>query len=144
MDQVYYNDIYAGMLQLKNFAMFHKNGQLHLTPSYDQVGAYMYEYRSMALHMSKMQNMPLGSIKASNIIQLGKDFRQSDRAIKMAVDELEHNLDNAKSAITNGKFGNDDLKQTLIEMVTKRWNGTFALIGKKLSNKQKKYASNKT
>lgn len=49
---------------------------------------------------------------------------------------LEKNLEAAKDAIANAKFGNPDIKNNLIELIGKRWNGTFALIGKALSKKQ--------
>lgn len=54
----------------------------------------------------------------------------------MTANRLEKNLEAAKDAIANAKFGNPDIKNNLIELIGKRWNGTFALIGKALSKKQ--------
>ena len=53
----------------------------------------------------------------------------------MAVRELNHDLEPAKQAIADSKIGSPQLKQQLINFMKKRWNGTFALIGKVLSKK---------
>jgi hypothetical protein len=43
--------------------------------------------------------------------------------------------DIAKNALSAAPYGNLALKKKLIEMMEKRWDGTFALIGQSLSTK---------
>ena len=54
----------------------------------------------------------------------------------MAVEVLEKNIEAAKDIIVEAKLGSDSLKDNLIKLIGKRWNGTFASIGKALSKKQ--------
>ena len=54
----------------------------------------------------------------------------------MAAKELEKNFEEAKHAIATSEFGSAKLKKNLIELMEKRWSGTFALIGKVLLQKQ--------
>ena len=53
----------------------------------------------------------------------------------MATEELEANLENAKQAIPDVSVGHEGLRGNIINFMEKRWNGTFALIGKSLSKK---------
>jgi serine/threonine-protein kinase HipA len=137
-----YRRILAGILlgntdmHSKNFAMFNTSNGFRLTPSYDQVAAVLYEYKTMALKMTGSADMPIGSLKASNIIRLGEEFGLNSDMIEMACDGLKKNLEGAKEIIQRTSFGSKQLKKELIEFVEKRWNGTFALIGKSLSKKQ--------
>ncbi len=48
----------------------------------------------------------------------------------MAVQGMKKNIEAAKQAISEAKFGSKGLKNNLIKLMEKRWNGTFALIGK--------------
>ena len=140
---VLYRRILAGLvlgntdMHLKNFAMFHTSQGLRFTPSYDQVSASYYNYKSVALSIAGAPNMPIRSLKPRSIIRLGEEFGFSPAVIKMVHDDLAKNLGAAKQAIADAKFGTDKLKNNLIELMERRWNGTFALIGKKLSSKQK-------
>ena len=134
--------ILAGLLlgntdmHFKNFAMLHTDSGLRLTPSYDQVAAALYEYKIVALAIGGSNNLPLGNLKPGNIITLGKEFALSANAINMAVKQLEKNIEAAKQAIFSEKIGTKSFKDKLIEMIGKRWNGTFALIGQVLSKKR--------
>ena len=53
----------------------------------------------------------------------------------MAHDQLTRNIEKAQETIYEADLGTLILKDKLIEMVKKRWNGTFSLIGKALSTK---------
>ncbi|MFT5207856.1 MAG: serine/threonine-protein kinase HipA [Candidatus Omnitrophota bacterium] len=142
--QVYllYQRILTGLLlgntdmHLKNFAMFHTAAGLRLTPSYDQVAASLYDYKTLALALGGSPNRLIGSIKASHLVILGDEFRLPHAAIKMAIEVLEKNIEVAKDVIAEAKLGSDSLKDNLIKLIGKRWNGTFASIGKALLKKQ--------
>ncbi len=141
--QIYtlYKRILAGFLlgntdmHLKNFAMFHTSNGLRFTPSYDQVAAFLYEYKTLALAINGSKNHHITKLKARHIILLGEEFGLSQSAINMAAQELEKNIEAAKDTITEAKLGSKTLKNNLIQLMRKRWNGTFALIGKTLSKK---------
>lgn len=137
-----YRRILAGLLlgnidmHLKNFAMFHQEQGLRFTPSYDQVAAAHYSYKTVALVIADAAELPIGGLKPVNIIKLGEEFGLSPAAIKMAVDALAQNIQAAKNSVLSADYGSEHLKNTLINFMEKRWNGTFALIGQTLSHKQ--------
>eukprot|EP01037_Dinobryon_pediforme_P018295 gene18294-18557_t len=136
-----YKRIIAGFLlgntdmHLKNFAMFHTSNGFRLTPTYDQVSAVIYNYKTVALSVLGAKDMPLGNLKPQHIIKLGEGFKLSKAAIKMAHDQLTRNIEKTQETIYEADLGTLILKDKLIEMVKKRWNGTFSLIGKALSTK---------
>ena len=142
-----YRRILAGLLlgntdmHLKNFAMFHTGNGLRFTPSYDQVAASLYNYKTLALKIAGSKDHPIGDLKSRHLILLGEEFGLSPAAINMAVQGLEKNIEAAKDAIQDAllhttKGGGANFKDNLIELIGKRWNGTFALIGKTLSKRQ--------
>lgn len=122
-------------MHLKNFAMSHTPNGLRLTPSYDQVAAVLYGYRSLALKTCGSANMPAGNLKARHIVMLGVEFGLSKPAIEMACQQLEKNIEAVQAAVNAASVGNDVLKKQITDIVRKRWNGTFSLIGKALSKK---------
>ncbi|MCF6198710.1 MAG: HipA domain-containing protein [Hyphomicrobiaceae bacterium] len=127
-------------MHLKNFAMFHTDSGLRLTPSYDQVAAALYNYKTMPLAIGGAHDLPIGSIKPGSLIKMGEEFKLSKAAIKMAVDELAVNIDAAKETVHASNAGSQALKDQLITFMEKRWNGTLkplgALIGKRSSTKR--------
>lgn len=137
-----YRRILAGLLlgntdmHLKNFAMFHTEDGLRLTPSYDQVAASLYNYKTLALAIAGSKDHPIGDLKVRHLILLGEEFKLSPAAINMAVEGLAKNLESAKDAIREAALGSNILKDNLIKLMEKRWNGTFSLIGKALSKKR--------
>lgn len=137
-----YRRILAGLLlgntdmHLKNFAMFHTDAGLRLTPSYDQVAASLYNYKTLALKIAGSKDHPIGDLKARHLTLLGEEFGLSPAAINMAAQGLEKHIEAAKDAIQDAPLGGADFKDNLIKLIGKRWNGTFALIGKALSKKQ--------
>ncbi len=137
-----YRRILAGLLlgntdiHFKNFAMIHSPQGLRFTPSYDQVAASLYQYKTVALSIAGSSELRIGNLKPANIIKLGEDFGLSKAAINMAVNGINKNIDAAKQAISEAEFGSSKLKNNLITLMEKRWNGTFALIGKTLLKKQ--------
>lgn len=137
-----YRRILAGLLlgntdmHLKNFAMFHTSAGLRLTPSYDQVAASLYNYKTLALKIAGSKDHPIGDLKGRHLTLLGEEFGLSPAAINMAAQGLEKHIEAAKDAIQEAPLGGADFKDNLIKLIGKRWNGTFALIGKALSKKQ--------
>jgi serine/threonine-protein kinase HipA len=123
-------------MHFKNFAMFHTKEGLRLTPTYDMVAASLYDYKTMALAMGGASNLKIGDLKPKNIITLAKEFNLPVRTIPMIVKQLEKNKERAKQAIFESKEGKEELRDQLIKLMDKRWNGTFALIGSFLSKKQ--------
>lgn len=136
-----YRRIITGMvlgntdMHLKNFAMFHTPDGLRFTPSYDQVTASLYEYQHMALAMAGHEGLPIKTLSPKHIVMLGEEFGLAAPAINMAIKELAQNLDRAKQAVASAQFGSNDLKDNIINLMEKRWNRTFALIGKVLAKK---------
>lgn len=134
--------ILAGILlgntdaHLKNFAMFHTKDGLRLTPVYDQVAASLYQYQTLALAVGGTANLKIGDLKSKHIALLGKECRLSTDTINMACEQLKRRREAAKEAIFGAQIGTTTLKDQLIEMMEKRWNGTFASIGKVLSTKR--------
>jgi serine/threonine-protein kinase HipA len=137
-----YRRVMAGLLlgntdmHFKNFAMRHTQKGYQFTPTYDQVAASLYQYKTVALAIANTADLPIGHLKPANIIRLGEEFGLSQAAITMAVHGLHKNIAAAKQAIADAPFGSSDLKNNLINLMEKRWNGTFALIGQTLSKKQ--------
>ncbi|HCR85682.1 MAG TPA: hypothetical protein DIV86_03285 [Alphaproteobacteria bacterium] len=120
-------------MHLKNFAMFHTDQGLRLTPIYDQVAAAIYhpKYQELALKIGTT-NFTVGSLKDKHIRMLAKEFSITDKMLMMAIEEIKGNLTSAKEAILKDKHGSEKLKKQIINFMEKRWNGTFSLIGKKL------------
>ncbi len=133
-----YRRILGGLLlgntdmHLKNFAMFHTDAGLRLTPSYDQVAASLYSYKTLALKIAGSKDHPIGDLKARHLTLLGEEFGLSPAAINMAAQGLEKYIEAAKDAIQDAPLGGAEFKDNLIKLIGKRWNGTFALIGKAL------------
>jgi serine/threonine-protein kinase HipA len=136
-----YLRILAGLLlgntdmHLKNFAMFHTDSGLRLTPAYDAVSAALYGYKTIALSISGSANIPIGDLKARTLICLGEEYGLPGQAIAMAAAQLEKRQEAAKDTIAESKIGTASLRDEIIDFMEKRWNGTFALIGKALSKK---------
>lgn len=137
-----YRRILAGILlgntdmHLKNFAMYHTENGLRLTPNYDQVAAYLYNYKCSALEVAGSKEHPFGKLKARHLIILGEDFGLSSASINMAIKELAKHLEAAKDAICQSSLAGDNLKDNIITVMEKRWNAAFASIGTALSKKQ--------
>ncbi len=128
----------------KNFAMFHTKNGLRLTPSYDLVAANRYpQFKTLALSIGGANDLNIGSLKPKHLIDLGRAFKLSDKSILQAVHELQKNIDAAKEAISNAQIDcSSRLRRTLIDIMEKRWKGSFDLIGQLLSKRQNKDVKN--
>jgi len=123
-------------MHLKNFAMFHTAAGLRLAPAYDAVSAALYGYKTIALSIGDAANVPIGSLKPQTLIRLGQEFGLSAAAMAMAAGQLERRRQAAREAMVKSKIGSNSLKDEILSHMDKRWNGTFALIGKALSKKR--------
>jgi hypothetical protein len=115
--------------------MFHTNSGFRLTPSYDQVNASFYKYKTIALALGGASDMPIGNLKAKNIIILANEFGLPKCAINMIFKQFISTKDAAEEAIYSAKIGSNVLKDQLIKLMRVRWNVTFALIGQTLLKK---------
>ncbi len=120
-------------MHLKNFAMWHAQEGLRLTPIYDQVAAALYhpKYQELALKIPGVADISIGSLKDKHMRHLAKEFGIDDKQLEQMVAEIEARLEPAKTAIENVKDVHDGLKEQLIKLIGKRWNGTFRLIGRR-------------
>lgn len=122
-------------MHFKNFAMFHTDEGLRLTPSYDQVAAILYDYTTVALAIAGASNLPVSKLRAKSIIRLGREFGLSDDVILMATKQIESNVEAALEAVVSANFGSMLLKNKLTKLMRKKWNAMFASIGTVLSKK---------
>lgn len=122
---------------LKNFAMFHTDTGMRLTPCYDLVGSAVYpQFDTITLALTGAENHRLGNLQPKHIVGLGRNYGLSDRAIKLAVEDLGKTLDAARTRIAEARVGTLALRDGLTAIMEKRWNGTFALTGQLLSKKR--------
>jgi serine/threonine-protein kinase HipA len=124
---------------LKNFAMFHTTDGLRLTPAYDLVAAALYpEYRQIALVIGDTSNIELKSLAPKHIVALSESYGLGKQVLIDVIEALERRRKAAEKAVVNagGRIGEEQLGQSLLEFMERRWNGTFKSIGHYLSKKQ--------
>ena len=124
---------------LKNFAMFHTADGLRLTPAYDLVAAALYpEFRTLALAVGNATNLGIANLKPKHFLSLGEAYGLDAKQVLRVVTIL----DSRRAAAAKGvqreatKIGAGALGQNLIELMEKRWNGSFASTGQYLSTRQ--------
>jgi hypothetical protein len=61
---------------------------------------------------------------------LAKSFGLNNAGLQLAVSDLKRQIGGAQEVIRESQVGSTHLKKQLIELMGKRWNGTFASIGK--------------
>lgn len=121
----------------KNFAMFHTRNGLRLTPLYDIVASSIYpEYRSIALTVSGIRDLSIQALKSKHLISMGAHFGLDEAAVTAIAATFAKQLPYALSSIEQSTVGTLILRKQLIEIMEKRWNGSFALIGRRLLKKQ--------
>jgi serine/threonine-protein kinase HipA len=94
--------------------------------------ALLYFRRSgLALKIVKGTNPhSLSDIGAKHLSLLAKSFELNDVALRLAVADLRRQLPAAEAAIQESPAGASQWKKKLVELLRKRWNGTFDSIGK--------------
>lgn len=122
---------------LKNFAMFHTDEGLRLTPCYDLVASAFYgQFDTLALALAGAENLRLGQLQPKHIVSLGEGYGLSAAAIRLAIEDLSKRREAAKTAIAESDMGTAPLRDRLIDLMEKRWNGTFTSIGQLLSKRR--------
>ena len=123
----------------KNFAMFHTRDGLRLTPSYDLVASSAYpEYQSIALSVSGIENLAIGSLLPKHLLRMGNGFGVGDEALVTAVETIGKRLPSALEVLSKSNVGSKALHDQLMDRMEKRWNGSFKLTGQLLSKRQSK------
>ena len=124
---------------LKNFAMFHRREGLRLTPAYDLVAAALYpQYRTLALALGKAANLTIDAVKPKHLLSLGEAFGLDAAGTLKVVNDLGDRRGAVEKAVTAAAKQADatQLGQKLLELMERRWNGSFASTGQYLSRKQ--------
>jgi len=118
----------------KNFALLYTQEGFRLGPFYDIVAPSVYpRFRrtGLALKISPGTNPhSLSDIGPKHLALLAKSFGLNNQALQLAVSDLKRQLGSAQEWVGGSKFGSTHLKKQLIDLMGKRWNGTFASIGK--------------
>lgn len=118
---------------LKNVALFHTAQGYRLTPCYDLVAAATYPaYQTVALTLAGARDIQIRDIRPKHLIRLGEAYGLPHAAIRLAVEDLGKHLEKAKEAIARTEGVSATLKDTLIQFMEARWNGTFSSIGSHL------------
>jgi serine/threonine-protein kinase HipA len=123
---------------LKNFAMFHTRDGLRLTPAYDLVSAALYpEYRTWALAIGTA-SVTLEQLKAKHLVALGNACGLSPDMLSEAVVDLDRRRKAMDAGVTKAakRIGEEALGKNLLDLMERRWNGSFKSIGQLLSKKR--------
>lgn len=124
---------------LKNFAMFHTSDGLRLAPAYDLVSAALYpEYRQLALAIGSAANLAIEVLRPKHLVALGTSYGLGPELLADTIKRLDGNRKAAEKAVTAGarRVGDDALGRKLLDLMERRWNGSFSSIGQFLSKKQ--------
>lgn len=124
---------------LKNFAMFHTRDGLRLTPAYDLVSAALYpEYRTWALAIGNAASLPLEQLKPKHLVALSKACGLSTDVLREAGADLDRRRKAADGGVTTAakRIGEEALGKDLLDLMERRWNGSFKSIGQLLSKKR--------
>jgi serine/threonine-protein kinase HipA len=124
---------------LKNFAMFHTLDGLRLTPAYDLVAAALYpEYRQLALAIGTASNLVLESLRPKHLVALGKSYGLDAAVLADTIKKLDGNRKAGEKVVTEAakRVGDETLGKNLLDLMERRWNGSFSSVGQFLSKKQ--------
>ena len=122
---------------LKNFAMMHQDGGLRLSPSYDLVASgYYKQYNTLALSVNGAQNLRMSDLMPKHLVGMASAFGLSEEVVMLAVDDFGKRRQAVTRAVEDDQVASTALKSGFLELMEKRWNGTFALVGTMLSKKR--------
>mgnify|MGYP006423839821 CR=1 FL=1 len=122
---------------LKNFAMFHTGDGLRLAPVYDMVAsAYHRQFQTLALSIAGATDIALGDLQPKHLVDLGPAYDLPDGAIRLAVEDIGRRMPQAKDAVNETTDVHPGMRDKIIELMDKRWNGAFASIGQLLSKRR--------
>jgi hypothetical protein len=72
----------------------------------------------------------MSDIGPKHLSLLAKSFGLNQAALQLAVSDLKRQLRAAQEVVQESKVGSVHLKKQLLDLMGKRWNGTFASTGK--------------
>jgi serine/threonine-protein kinase HipA len=124
---------------LKNFAMFHTPDGLRLTPAYDLVAAALYpEYRTLALAIDNAANLTLEALKPKHVVSLSAAYGLDGAVLMEVLGNFDRRRKVAAKAVTDAakRIGEEALGESLLDLMERRWNGSFKSIGQFLSRKR--------
>jgi serine/threonine-protein kinase HipA len=124
---------------LKNFAMFHTADGLRLTPAYDLVAAALYPgYRQLALAIGNASDLVLEQIRPKHLVGLATAFGLKTDLLIETLNTIDGRREAAVKTVTEaaGRIGDEALGKSLVELMERRWNGSFKSIGQFLSKKR--------
>lgn len=124
---------------LKNFAMFHTPDGLRLTPAYDLVAAALYpEYRQLALAIGSARNLVLEQLKPKHLVSLGTAYGLDAKVVEEVLASLDGLRKAAEKAVDEAakRIGDDALGKNLLDLMERRWSGSFKSTGQFLSKKR--------
>ncbi|MBI2343835.1 MAG: HipA domain-containing protein [Deltaproteobacteria bacterium] len=128
----------------KNFAMFHTQDGLRLTPLYDVVSSAHYvNYRSIALQITGANNLDLHKLEPKHILGLGRGFDLADEFVLAVIAELGERLPYTLQVMEKSAAGSRKLRDELVSKTEKRWNNSFKSIGQLWSKRQSRGARDK-
>jgi len=129
----------------KNFAMFHTRDGLRLTPAYDLVASSVYrEYQSIALTMSGIRNLAIGSLAPKHLLRMGAGFGLNEESLIVSVEAIGSKLPSALELLSKSNVGSKKLRDQLCGRMEKRWNGSFKSIGQLSSKRRSKGVKTKS
>ena len=124
---------------LKNFAMFHTQDGLRLTPAYDLVAVALYpEYRRLALAIGSAANLSLENLRPKHLVALSRSHGLDESVLTEAIQNLDQRRKAAEKTVTEAakRIGDEALGKNLLDLMERRWNGSFSSIGQFLSKKR--------
>ena len=124
---------------LKNFAMFHTPDGLRLTPAYDLVAAALYpEYRTLALAIGNTSSLAIEALKPKHVVALSKAYGLDSAVLSDALNNLDQHRQAAEKAVIASakRIGEEALGQNILDLMERRWNGSYKSIGQFLSKER--------
>jgi serine/threonine-protein kinase HipA len=124
---------------LKNFAMMHSDGRLTLSPAYDLLaGAWYKQYYTVALSVGGARDLRLSDLAPKHLASLATGFGLSQGVHMLAIEELDKRREAVTKAVEGDSFAPAHLRKEFLEMMEKRWNGTFKSVGTLLSKRRER------
>ena len=110
---------------------------MRLTPQYDLVAsAYYKQFQTVALAVGRARDIRIGDLGAKHIIALAEDFSVSQATLELALKDLGGRLEAAQAMVEKSETGPKGMRDHIVSLMEKRWNGTFASLGRLLSKKR--------
>ena len=93
---------------------------------------------TLALSVAGSANLSLSRLRPKHLTALGKASGLSADLVGKAIQDLDQRRAHAEKAVVTAarKIGAEALGKDLLDLMERRWNGTFSLTGRYLSTKQ--------